>query len=89
MATLTKEEKNHQKFYVLINKTAPKIVRKYFDAAFPSPQLHQIINQKMNIIINLRKTKRINATQELVLRNIPGTSWPPWLPALPSGSSGI
>lgn len=86
---LNDEEKNFIKFFILNFKVSPNVVRKYFDTVFQPISLSVIINQHMQKILNLINKKRINATQENILRGIPGTTWPYGNPAPLPGSTGM
>ncbi|CAG2205308.1 unnamed protein product [Mytilus edulis] len=80
---LTEEEKNFTRFFLLNFKVSPHIVRRFFDEKFPPSNLAQDINSNVRDIINLNKTKRINAAQLDLLRGVPGTIWSPYRPPMP------
>lgn len=88
ISQLTEEERNFAKFVLLNFKISPDITRRYFDGVFPPTQLAQIVNSRMQAIISLQKSKRINAAQMEILRGVPGTVWPPYLPSMPVGTKG-
>ncbi|VDI04843.1 Hypothetical predicted protein [Mytilus galloprovincialis] len=82
---LTEEEKNFARFFFLNFKVSPDIARRFFDRLFPPAHLAQTINRCMQTIIKLNNNKRINAAQLELLRGVPGTVWPSYLPPLPVG----
>ncbi|CAG2238415.1 unnamed protein product [Mytilus edulis] len=86
ISQLTEGERNFTKFVLLNFKVSPDIARLYFDGMFPPTQLAQIINSRMHTIIILQKSKRINEVQMEILRGVPGTVWPPYLPSMPVGT---
>lgn len=88
ISQLTEEEKNFARFFLLNFKVSPDIARRFFDGVFPPTHLPQIINRCMHAIINLNKKKRINAAQLVILRAIPGTVWPSYLPPMSVGTKG-
>ncbi|CAG2234572.1 unnamed protein product [Mytilus edulis] len=81
---LTEEERNFARFFLVNFKVSPDIARRFFDGIFPPTHLAQFINSSMRAIINLNKSKRINAAQLEILRRIPGTVWPSYLPPMPA-----
>lgn len=85
---LTEEEKNFTRFFLLNFKVSPHIVRRFFDEKFPPSNLAQDINSNVRDIINLNKTKRINAAQLEILRGVPGTIWSPYRPPMPLWTKG-
>lgn len=85
---LTEEEKNFARFFFLNFKVSPDIARRFFDRLFPPAHLAQTINRCMQTIIKLNNNKRINAAQLELLRGVPGTVWPSYLPPLPVGKKG-
>lgn len=85
---LTEEEKNFTRFFLLNFKVSPHIVRRFFDEKFPPSNLAQDINSNVRDIINLNKTKRINAAQLDILRGVPGTIWSPYRPPMPLWTKG-
>ncbi|CAC5414179.1 unnamed protein product [Mytilus coruscus] len=74
ISQLTEEEGNFTRFFLLNFKVSPEIARGYFDGVFPPTHLAQIINNSMNAIMKLNKSKRINAAQLEILRGVPATS---------------
>ncbi|CAC5414177.1 unnamed protein product [Mytilus coruscus] len=82
ISQLTEEEGNFTRFFLLNFKVSPEIARRFFDGVFPPTHLAQIINNSMNAIMKLNKSKRINAAQLQILRGVPGTVWPSYLPPM-------
>ncbi|XP_063442698.1 uncharacterized protein LOC134722999 [Mytilus trossulus] len=85
ISQLTEEEKYFARFFFLNFKVSPDIVRRFFDGVFPPAQLPQTINYNTGAIMRLNKSKIISNTQLEILRAIPGTVWPSYLPAMPVG----
>lgn len=88
ISQLTEEEKNFTKFVLLNFKVSPDIARRFFDGVIQPTQLAKIVNSNIHAIINLQKSKRINVTQLKILRDVPGTVWPSYLPPMPMGTKG-
>ncbi|XP_063426194.1 E3 ubiquitin-protein ligase DZIP3-like isoform X2 [Mytilus trossulus] len=83
---LSEEEINFTRFFLLNFKVSPDIARRFFDGVFPPAHLPQTINNRINDIIKLKKSKIINTVQFEILRSVPGTVWPPYLPPMPVGT---
>ncbi|XP_076079203.1 uncharacterized protein LOC143049470 [Mytilus galloprovincialis] len=86
ISQLTEEERNFTKFVLLNFKVSPDIARRFFDGVIRPTQLAKIVNSNIHAIINLQKSKRINVTQLKILRDVPGTVWPSYLPPMPMGT---
>ncbi|VDI62947.1 Hypothetical predicted protein [Mytilus galloprovincialis] len=88
ISQLTEEERNFTRYFFLNFKVSPDITRRFFDGVFPPAYLAQTINSSMPVIIKLNKSKRINAAQLEILRGVPGTAWPSYLPTMTPGAKG-
>ncbi|XP_063426863.1 uncharacterized protein LOC134710434 [Mytilus trossulus] len=87
ISQLSEEERNFTRFLLLNFKVSLEVARRFFDGVFPPAHLAQAINRNVSVIINLNKSKRINAVQLNLLRGVPGTVWIPYLPPMPVGTN--
>ncbi|XP_063411894.1 uncharacterized protein LOC134694771 [Mytilus trossulus] len=85
ISQLTEEEKNFTRFFLLNFKVSPDIARRYFNVKFPPAHLALTLNNSMNAIMKLNKSRRINTAQLEILRGVPGTIWPSYLPPMTAG----
>lgn len=88
ISQLSGEEKNFIRFHLLTFKVSLEIARRYFDGVFPHAHLAQTIHRNVAAIISLYQKKWINAVQLDLLRRVPGTVWPSYLPPIPVGTNG-
>ncbi|CAG2190087.1 unnamed protein product [Mytilus edulis] len=77
---LSEGEIKFTRFFLLNFKVSPDIARRYFDGVFPPTHLAHIINNSMHDIMKLNKSRIINKAQLEILRSVPGTVWPSYLP---------
>ncbi|XP_071149836.1 uncharacterized protein [Mytilus edulis] len=83
---LSEGEIKFTRFFLLNFKVSPDIARRYFDGVFPPTHLAHIINNSMHDIMKLNKSRIINKAQLEILRSVPGTVWPSYLPPMHVGT---